>query len=190
MYAPETMKIMRTVESTPERKVLCVLDLLRRRLEIVFQLRLETIDNDLTETGSAVSGDDELEHTFVMRIPLSQLQSIVERDSTDTGVKDLIIPLQTPPQVFRKTQSIEKTQLQDPRFWNEQWTWFRQTDIPGHDLSLRKSPITVLKPSAMIDIGEQDIESGLPTYILIKYRPMDHLPTSFGQEQNQYAPLQ
>jgi len=156
MYSPETIKVMKTVEPTPGRKVLCVLDLLHRRLEVVFQLRLETIDNDLTDTGATDSSADDPEHTFVMRIPLSQLQSIIERDIMDTDSRELIIHLQTPPQVFRKTHSVEKTQLLDPRYWNEQWTWFRQTDIPGHDLSLRRTPITVLKPTAMIDIGKQD----------------------------------
>lgn len=176
------MKIMRTLQGSNQR-VHCVLDLLRRRVEILFNLDLENLDSDsvpaiadnISSTGSSTSHDSNAMHTFMIRIPLQQLKSVVERD-LDSTTKELIIPLEAPPQVFRKTHDIERTQLDDPRHWNEQWTWYRQTDIPGHDPNLRKAAIALAKPTAIIDIGKQGPVR--LTAVADVHRSMDHLSTA------------
>lgn len=187
------MKIMKTIEAM-EHKVTCVLDLLRRRLEIFFYLDLESIDpnamvsDDVSlSASSAASGDGETNYMFMIRIPLQQLHFVVERDFGSNS-KELIIPLETPPQVFRRTHDIETTQLEDARYWNDQWTWYRQTDIPGHDPSLKQAAITLAKPGATIDIGEYP--NMMTELYLIYSRSVDYLQARLQEGQNQNPSVQ
>ena len=124
-----------------------ILDLLRRRIDIVFGLLIST-----SSTSAEV---------FKITVSLQQLSSLFKK-STSSEELQLIIHLDTPPEVFRKTKDIDSCHT-DGRSWHEQSTWFRQTDIV-HDIgALRTAPIMLWKQSPIIDIGQSIVTLCSPT---------------------------
>lgn len=89
--------------------------------------------------------------TFKIEILLRQMSEWWKFDCASKEVV-LIIPLQSPPNIYRQTKSIQSCH-DGGRYWHERSTWLRQTDIVNNVDCLRKAPVMLRKDDPIIDIG-------------------------------------
>lgn len=160
MLAKDKMMVMHSTDKghTP---IKLLLDLLRRRVDIVFGL--------LKLKSSTVP------EVFKITIPLHMLSSLWKK-STSSGELQVIIHLESPAEVFRKTKDIDSCH-NDGRDWHERSTWFRQTDIV-HDIgALRTAPIMLRKQGPIINIGQSTVASSKSATNYPLLRTVDHIQT-------------
>jgi RNA-dependent RNA polymerase len=143
MYTEREMMLMKTVTATSEREIEVLLNLVRRELVVKFPLSLPSNSNQ---------GNPEIE-LFKFRIPLDRLKQIyVEKSSPAHRV--LMIPLDSPPEIFRQTKDIQSSHNDEEKTWNEWQTWFRQTDVVEDRAALEAAPARFRKDNCVIDIGK------------------------------------
>lgn len=162
MYDDVSMMRMYAAHRTNGAGITFTLNLLRREIDIQFQLRIEDPRiNHLKEQrprGKEPSRPKDLgKHNryddLRFRIPLAQLQVIHEIKSTDE-TRELVITLEAPPNFYRKTGQIEETHEEHSLFWKDWDAWYRQTDVVYSPKDLRSAPLTLKKSRAIIDIGQ------------------------------------
>ncbi|KAK1005552.1 hypothetical protein LTR91_003973 [Friedmanniomyces endolithicus] len=113
----------------------------RKRLELRFSIPASQLQSN--------AGDGT--RSFRVSTDFSNIRS-VRRSSTDDAGTVLLIDLETPPILDRKTTNVRKTH--DPRVmaWNEHQAWFRQTGIDLNPSSA-DAPTQLRKDGPILDVG-------------------------------------
>lgn len=152
---------MSAVHHTNRADLTFTLNLLRREIDIQFQLRIEDPRINVINEQRA-QGKDSTKHKDLgkhnryddlrFRIPLAQLQVIHEIKHTDE-TREFVITLEAPPNFYRKTGQIEETHEENSLFWKDWDAWYRQTDVVYSPKDLRNAPLTLKKSRPIIDIG-------------------------------------
>ncbi|KZF20474.1 RdRP-domain-containing protein [Xylona heveae TC161] len=159
LYDESTMMAMRNIYGTSQSDICFTLNLIRREIDIRFNLHIQDPRRQIglapklagTKPAATVGSLDRIE-TYRFRIPFAQCQRIFEMDIGDDK-KVLIVPIDTPPNFFRRVKRIEATHDERATFWNEWETWRRQTDVLYAPNQLRHVPLTLKKGAPIIDIG-------------------------------------
>ena len=118
---------------------------------------------------------------FRFTIPFAYLDTILRVDDGESGIRELVLSLPTPPRFFRK---LDEKDTHEPkaRYWAENLAWFRQTDITNFPAKVKDAPITIKKPGPIIDIGKfsEYIHQPSSTFcfvaqLIVSPRSLDHL---------------
>lgn len=141
MHDEDAMMPMRSPRATEGKQIEFTLDLLRRQIDIRFNL--ET-------TGNYAKPQWELVR---FNIPFAQMNH-VHQLKAGHDKQALIIPLSTPPAFFRKDRNIEATHDSRDYYWNDMRTWLRQTDIVRDRDQMKSASVTLQKNRPIIDIGK------------------------------------
>lgn len=94
----------------------------------------------------------------------------------------MVIPLEAPPELYRKTSQISNTHQTDFGFWSDWDALIRQTDVVVNEQQLRAQPTSLRRESAIIDIGKCSAVLNVKVQALILSRPMDHVPHSLSED--------
>ncbi|KAH0543787.1 hypothetical protein FGG08_001969 [Glutinoglossum americanum] len=178
MFDVSTMMRMYSATIRLDSKISFELNLLRRLIDIQFQLEITNLKglgistSPLTEQLAKeppVGGQGRIER-YRFRIPLAQLQRVHEV-KIDEKTRALVISLDTPPNFYRKAHQIEVSHEEGSKYWTEWDCWFRQTDIVCDQRSLVKAAVALKKAMPIIDIGRWttyrfnfDLENNLKAY--------------------------
>lgn len=162
MYDATTMMAMSEAHHMNHAGITFSLNLLRREIDIQFQLkikdpRIKSVQGLRADSKGRPKYRDLGKHdrydTLRFRIPLAQLQVVHEISFTDQK-RVFLISLEAPPNFYRKTGQIEETHEEGANFWNDWDAWYRQTDIVYSPKDLRSAFLTLKKSRSIIDIGE------------------------------------
>lgn len=152
---------MSAVHHTNRADLTFTLNLLRREIDIQFQLRIEdprtnVINEQRAQGKGSIKHKDLGKHNryddLRFRIPLAQLQVVHEIKNTDE-TREFVITLEAPPNFYRKTGQIEETHEENSLFWKDWDAWYRQTDVVYSPKDLRNAILTLKKSRSIIDIG-------------------------------------
>ncbi|KAF2435682.1 RdRP-domain-containing protein [Tothia fuscella] len=136
------MMVMGTVTPAPDTRAELVLNLARKQIDVKFPLPIQKQDP---------SQQPEID-SYRFQIPLSKLNRIyVTQPSRSYRV--MVIPLDAPPEFYRRTKDIQATHDSSAQNWSDWQTWFRQTDIVLDQQRLQNTPIRFRKDDAIVDIG-------------------------------------
>ncbi|KAK5159646.1 hypothetical protein LTR04_004941, partial [Oleoguttula sp. CCFEE 6159] len=143
MHNETTIVVRKTVQPMQDKPIQFTLDLFRKEIDIRFDLHLR--ENS--------GGSNKLRpHAYRVRVPLEQMKYVYEmNDGPDRRV--LIIPLDSPPNFYRKASDTDATHEAGSKWWNENMTWMRQTDIVHDRDWLRSAPLSLRKEDPLVDIG-------------------------------------
>ena len=161
MYDSVSMMRMSAALGTNHAGITFTLNLLRREIDIQFQLKIEdhrvhSISEQRAQGREHPKPKDLRRynrHDYIrFRIPLAQLQVVHETSVTDQE-RVFLISLDAPPNFYRKTGRIEETHDDKANFWKDWDAWYRQTDVVYSPKDLRLAPLTLNKLRPIIDIG-------------------------------------
>ncbi|KAF2488896.1 RdRP-domain-containing protein [Lophium mytilinum] len=151
MYKPKTTMAMKNVVSKGEIGIEMTLNLLRKEIDVQFNIGLNYGHNKITQ------------HRYRFRLPFSQLQRIYEVRVPGSTRCELVIPFDMPPAFFKQAGDIPSTINRYVPFWSEWQTWYRQTNIlhrwrGGKGVEKdENNPIDLRNRHAVIDIGRWTI---------------------------------
>ncbi|KAK8155980.1 RNA dependent RNA polymerase-domain-containing protein [Phyllosticta citrichinensis] len=101
---------------------------------------------------------ENVDQEFRFRLSLSQMDEVFE-ETGGLGVgsqritqKTWTIPLPLPPLCYRKVDA-NTTHKPEQTLWNENQTWYRETDVTNNRSLLKTSPIALRKRDPVVDIG-------------------------------------
>lgn len=135
------MMVMKTLSSGTQRPIRFMLNLLRREVEVTFPL--------VSQFGQPDRRSKVEFYRF--RVPISKLGRLHE--VAEPSRHAFVIPLNAPPEFYRKTLDIISTHDQMTTLWSDTRTWFRQTDIVDDHNALIGTPLTLRNDRAKINIG-------------------------------------
>ena len=146
MKTQDSMLGLRTVSSSSSASLEMVMNLQRKCLDITFEAPMEAP----FPHGVRASAQS---HLFKMRLNFTQISGAVMMLEHRTGQKALILSMDMPPLLFRKTDNIEATHEMGTTLWSEWQTWYRQSGIEHDTAAVRKAPTQLQKEGPVIDIG-------------------------------------
>lgn len=134
---------MHSVQASTTTPILFAANADKKQVEFYFRVSIQMS----TEEGKSRGVNCE----YKFDIPFSQIHeiSVVGGDKSES----LMIPLDYPPQVYRKTNNIAATHDPANRVWHERQTWFRQTSI-SNQIGRHTKPTQIGHKDAIIDIGK------------------------------------
>lgn len=156
MYDAKTMMGMYRVAPNPQFGLTFRLNMLRREIEVQFQLHIQDGRTRLLASSpqarsSAKYGKYNRTDLCRFRIPFAQLQTVHET-RTEEGHNVLVIPMDNPPNFYRKVNELD-THEDTATYWNMNDSWYRQTDIVYAPHHLKSASLTLKKSRPIIDIG-------------------------------------
>lgn len=156
MYDAKTMMGMYRVDPTPQFGITFRLNMLRREVEVQFQLHIEDPRQGHPIAGtpprsSAQIGKYNRIGLYRFRVPFAQLQTVHETQ-TEEGHNVLLISMDNPPNFYRQLDELG-THEDDATFWSINDSWYRQTDIVYAPKHLKSATLTLKKSRPIIDIG-------------------------------------
>ena len=146
MEQKNKMLVLHTLKATPSSRPTVVVNLHRKCLDINFTLIMPVLPS-LEHRGSRY-----VQRLLKICLNFAQINEIVKPRSDDKRAT-LLIPIDQPPQVFRKTDNVELTLEPDTTFWTERNTWYRQTDIVGDPIAAREVMTQLQRENLIIDVG-------------------------------------
>ncbi len=152
MLDPSTMAIMCRVLPTDAHDIQFRLSMLHREITVEFLLDIR--DQRIGRGNSKPShyGKDDRQEIMRFRIPLAQLDAIQRVDTSEDKII-LLISLDTPPKFFKKLDAGQ-THDDNAKYWSENDTWYRQTDVVYAHGLLQKTPLTLKKTRPVLDLGK------------------------------------
>lgn len=154
MYEPSTMMGMYRVHPTSSTAVTFRQNMVRREIEVTFQLILSPSSNVFRQEISApleASKKSARIHDYSFVIPLAQPLIFHQLESGPKSV--ILISMETPPNFYRKFDPAD-THQPGATFWTSREALFRQTDIVYDPRKLRAAPLTLKKTKPIVDIGK------------------------------------
>ena len=160
MYDPKTMMGMYRVAPTLQLGLTFCLNMLRREIEVRFQLHIRDGRTQQVQPALAPGaqprtsiqiGKHNRTETYRFRIPFAQLQTVHEIQTED-GHNVLVFPMDNPPSFYRKVNELD-TLEDDATYWNSNDAWYRQTDIVYAPNHLKSASLTLKKTRPIIDLG-------------------------------------
>ncbi|CAK3782175.1 RNA-dependent RNA polymerase 1 [Lecanosticta acicola] len=119
--------------------------------QLTLDLRWKALFLTFSVTMPATSGGT-LERHFKMKINPSQICDGSVEHPKEGNTAALILTLDMPPMVERKTSNIRATHEKGKSVWDDKNIWLRQTDI-DEDPTGRKSGVKLRKENCIIDIA-------------------------------------
>ncbi|KAF1983807.1 RdRP-domain-containing protein [Aulographum hederae CBS 113979] len=141
MHSPDAMMVTRSLSADRGDDIDFSLDLYKKQIVIKFAM-----------SQKRAGGLVDCTSPFRFHIPFEQLTRIYEVDNAENA-RELIIPFESPPKYFRKTNDIKATHDPQSLEWREDRTWFRQTDIVDNPDTEMQNPVRLRKDNPFIDIG-------------------------------------
>lgn len=127
-------------QTSGEQNIRVTIDLARRTLHIDFHV-LPPLPSKVRDLG-----------LFRLQVKLDKMNDIFLK--TEGSREIWTIPTDTPPELYKRTTSVEDTHQIGTRAWSEWNAWFRQTDVVLDPNQLRQEPTSMRKDQAIIDIGD------------------------------------
>lgn len=165
MHAPDALMEMQTISEGITFEV----ELDRRCINVQFRLQFSDSDEISDSYRKLINGysasreedsdqkegtEFERTETYRFKIRFEHIKTMLEQKGAEES-RTFVIPLETPPEVYRKIHDTIKSFTDDKeRRWSEWDTWLRQTDITHLKEALAKLPLTLNNPYAAINIGE------------------------------------
>ena len=146
----------------PEADITWKLNVIRKKFELIFSLRIEKPDlvkDDRPEPSRSAAGqaDGAFDRTqlFMVEVPFSQLRELFMPDEDQhTTERTFVIPLLDPPRYYRQLNEWSASMAdRSLNRWSIYDVWMRQTDIE-YDMKARKlHPIGLGNRHPVVDIG-------------------------------------
>ncbi len=153
MHGPNTIMEMHKATSLSRNGTLFKIDLLRNRIVVTFEVSLTDPETRLrSDNGPHRSGELDRVNRYMFTIPFGQLEKL-ERIQLSGNQWALVIPLDSPPQFFRKRLDPMASHSKEALTWSEFDTWYRQTDIVYDPRRLVDAVVSLKKELPVIDIG-------------------------------------
>ncbi|KAF3930202.1 hypothetical protein ABW20_dc0102476 [Dactylellina cionopaga] len=153
MVQEETMMSMYTLESLVHKNS-------KLSVEITFEvnLRRKELNIRFTVPFKTTQGKPKLRREkYLVRIPFIGLEGLYDTlcDRSDERLHSILIPLQHPPQIWRKMHNTAQSHQKSgqSRRWTEWDSWLRKTDIIENEDNLQLEPLAIRKTKPTIDIG-------------------------------------
>ena len=145
----QSMAVLRKCTTVDTKKyahrVIFSLDLTRKEIQIRFSIK-----QDICRAGTAGSIKDV--SNFKMHIRLSDIPRI--HRETANNVESLTIPLGKPARFFRQRKDSKSTHESRDRFWDEERSWIRQTEIMKGFREMKDEYLTLMQDDQYIDLGK------------------------------------
>ncbi|KAK3710235.1 hypothetical protein LTR37_010456 [Vermiconidia calcicola] len=141
MDRPGDMLILHSTATSSKASLQVTLNLQRRRLDI-----------DFPATVRSPAGA-EVQRLYRMQLSFTQMKEVFKMKEMKTGETALIIPMDTPPEMFRKTENGAETHEHGATLWSDWQLWYRQTDIDRQPYRERKAVTQLQKETPLIDVG-------------------------------------
>ncbi|PQE27777.1 hypothetical protein CJF31_00010029 [Rutstroemia sp. NJR-2017a BVV2] len=154
MVYPDTYMPMYSLTAINMEDISFTMNLPKGKIEAHFTVRFTDprIQGDTGYQSSTEIGKYNRTNLYMFSIPFGQLKVIEQvKDENDDLV--LLISLDSPPRFFRKRDDQKASHQVGGLVWNEQDTWYRQTDMVYDPYPLEKVPISLCKEQPVIDIG-------------------------------------
>jgi len=156
---PDVLIAMHTISVAPKEELTFVVDMAKKRITSMFEVTFKdprtgmkpVVNSEPGEEKYPVGELDRANH-FMFQIPFAYLKTIYRVDLSD-NMTALVIPLENPPQYYRKRMDEAATHSADNLVWTEFDTWYRQTDIVYNPYLLARTPLSLHRRRAVIDIG-------------------------------------
>ena len=142
MYTELSMMRMKKIDSFPSQDVTFTMNLRRGEIDIKFPV---------THPTKLRNGRVQVDR-YRFQIPFKNLGRVYEIDHGPDR-RAFVIPLESPPRFYRKTDNVEATHSPKVPIWHDWRTWERQTDIVEKPESIQKAPLRFRKDDAVIDLG-------------------------------------
>lgn len=173
MLNPTAMTIMHSAKQFGLKAMSISFDF-RRKL-MVPELGIEISDprpdsHTPTEFQELMVGKFNRIFDYKFEIKFSHI-ALVHRIPAKNGDFTLVITLNDPPRFFRRTPDVKATHQDHNkdneaptynamRYWTEQDTWMRQTDIVYYPDDLKRQPLSLSPANPVVDIGAAFPKSG------------------------------
>jgi len=156
---PNVLIAMHTISASPGEHLTFDVDMAKKRITLSFEVTFKdprtgmspVVNNEPGEEKYSVGKLDRA-NQFMFQIPFAYLKTIFRVDLSD-DLSALIIPLENPPQFYRKRLDEAATHSAENLVWTEFDTWYRQTDIVYNPYLLARTPLSLHKQKPVIDIG-------------------------------------
>jgi RNA-dependent RNA polymerase len=89
---------------------------------------------------------------YRLQIKFDKLSNVFFEDDADCEM--LTIPVELPPELYRKATDIQDTHQAGSKLWTEWDAWIRQTDVVVDENLLREKPTGIKRDQAIVDIGK------------------------------------
>lgn len=148
MVEKDKMMTMKTINRSTQSGhqaglIKMTVDLFYRELELHFQLPRRIAGTNITAPPAQ----------FKLKAPFDTLGHFFEH-ATSEEERDLVIPFSVPAEFFKRTDAISATHDNGSGSWNDNLTWFRQTDIVHNAQAVSNQPLRLRKEQVDIDIGK------------------------------------
>jgi hypothetical protein len=151
MLKPE--EFMSMYQTRPGSRITWEVNLLKRRIELMFPLFFDEKDPEVRKLGPPHTEP----RTYLVEIPFSHLHELFVPTDEDKGgrTRTFVIPLPDPPKVSREVVDWT-TSMSEPGMnrWTIHDVYMRQTDIELVLKSSRNHPVSLRHVKPIIDIGK------------------------------------
>jgi hypothetical protein len=135
-----TENIMMSMYSSGPQAIEFAIDLKKKSIDINFHVKFNS-KQSMLDLGY-----------YRLQFKLDKLRLAYFEVCEDTEI--LVIPLENPPELYRKTSQISSIHQIDSGFWSDWDALIRQTDVVVDEQQLRGQPTGLRRESAVIDIGK------------------------------------
>jgi RNA-dependent RNA polymerase len=148
--APKSMRILKPVGSHKGNWVALKLDTFRRLVDIQFKaFPMLVKDIRYGHEGRKILAN----RHYRFQIRFSQLSKLIQVNTQD-GSLSLVIPLESPPEFYKKIYDMKRAHVEGSRLWKEWDAWPRVIDIEEADTTaFRRRPANLKKSAPLINIG-------------------------------------
>ena len=146
-----TIVRMKTVIANAKTAITFQQNLFHRELHIEFRLSIR--DWRSSKPGVVVPRQGRLnrEEDFKFRIPFKDLTEIREVPEGPECFA-LFVTSEVPPKFFKRVDGLESHD-DHSRFWKDNDSWYRQTDVVYNPSGLKRLPVSLKKTHAVLDLG-------------------------------------
>ena len=156
---PDLLVAMHTISISPGEDLTFVVDMAKKRITSKFEVTFTDPRTGMNPVVNSEPGEERYSvgkldrvNQFMFQIPFAYMKTIYRVDLSD-NLTALVIPLDHPPQFYRKRLDEAATHSAENLLWTEFDTWYRQTDIVYNPYLLARTPLSLHKRRAVIDIG-------------------------------------
>ena len=126
-----------------------------------------------------------LHDQYQLRVHITHFSQILRVNHHNNEIV-FVLPLNTPPEIWRKTNNISSTHRPRATSWNERSAWFRVTEL-GRSVKTYGASVKLFQDTSQIDIGKL-CEAICCVWKLNFERAMEHL--CVHSEKHKWEPRQ
>ena len=126
-------------------------DMLHRELKVAFQILIQDPRQSRSNTKATGLGLHNRVEKLQFRIPFSQLKEFRQVETENEKVV-LLISLENPPAFFKQVKPLDSHE-NAAKFWSDNDSWYRLTDVAYDPNYLKSKPLSLKKLRPLIDLG-------------------------------------